>query len=186
VDDALGVRRRHAAGQLLDQPGGVARRQRLVAQPEAEAAAADVLQRHVRQDLMLAEIKHLDDVGVAQGRHRLGLDQEAPALLAIGVRARQHHLERHQALQAQVPGLVDDAHAVAAQFVANLVAGHRRPTRWRRRLRYGWYGTKRRQSVRRARHRDGRRNLVVQPVAIEIGKALAVFGRLRLIPRRLW
>ena len=37
----------------------------------------------------------------------------------------QDHLQGHQAIQAHLAGLVDDAHAAAAQLAQDLVAGHR-------------------------------------------------------------
>jgi hypothetical protein len=39
------------------------------------------------------------------------------------VGAGQDHLERHGALEADLPGLVDDAHASSTQLFEDLVAG---------------------------------------------------------------
>ena len=71
----------------------------------------------------------LHDVRMLQPRHRLGLDAEARQLPRPGMAAGQHHLERHGALQGQMPGLVDDAHAAAAEHALDLVAGHRNHSR---------------------------------------------------------
>ena len=45
------------------------------------------------------------------------------ALVAAGVAAAQDHLEGDEAVEAELAGLVDDAHAAAAQLAQHLVAG---------------------------------------------------------------
>ena len=65
----------------------------------------------------------LDDVRVLQPGDRLGLGQEADGGLGPGVVAGQDHLEGDDAVEPELPGLVDDAHAAAAQLPEDLVAG---------------------------------------------------------------
>src|SRR5262249_35153726 len=57
----------------------------------------------------------------------LGLGLEAGPLVRAGMRPGQDHLQRDHAVQGQVPRLVDDAHAAAAQLAEHLVAGHAGP-----------------------------------------------------------
>jgi hypothetical protein len=73
----------------------------------------------------------LHDVGVLQASDGLRLDAEAGQVCLAGVCPRQDHLEGHDAVQLDLPGLVDDAHAAAAQLTQNLVARRRCP---------GWEG----------------------------------------------
>src|SRR5262249_2720727 len=77
------------------------------------------------QPAVRAVVVHLHDAGVLHLRDRLRLRQEARAIVRGGVPARQDHLQRARAAQAQLPGLVDDAHAAAAQNAPDLVAGDR-------------------------------------------------------------
>jgi hypothetical protein len=75
---------------------------------------------------LLADRVDLHDVRVLQGRDGSCLGLETRPLLRSGVRPGQDHLQRHQAVQAQVAGLVDDAHRAAAQLAQHLVAVNRR------------------------------------------------------------
>src|SRR5438477_374209 len=63
---------------------------------------------------------------VAQAGDGFGLDLEAEAVLRRGVGAGQEHLEGDDAVELQVAGLVDDAHAAAPQLAEDLVARHGR------------------------------------------------------------
>ena len=59
----------------------------------------------------------------------LGLDAEARALVRAGVAAGEDHLEGDEAVELRLPGLVDDAHAAAAQLALNLETGDFGPAR---------------------------------------------------------
>ena len=74
------------SGELLDQPGRLARRLRDAGEELLEAAALDQLQRQIRQPLVLAHIVDADDSRVRQPGHRRRLDAETPQLLAPGMR----------------------------------------------------------------------------------------------------
>ena len=125
MDDAAQVSGVHGPRQRLDQLGGLARRLRLATQHPVQPAAIDVLQRQVGAVVVLADLVDLDDVGVLEAGDGLGLDVEAGQLGRAGVDARQHHLQGDHALEAEVPGLVDDAHAAAPQLPQDLVTRHR-------------------------------------------------------------
>ncbi len=74
---------------------------------------------------MLAHIVDLDDVRVLQARDRLGFHAKADQVLGIRRGAGQDHLDRDLAIELLVHGLVDHAHAAAAQDALHLVAGNR-------------------------------------------------------------
>ena len=68
-------------------------------------------------------MEDLDDVGVLEPGDRLGLGEEAGGGLGRGVGAGQDHLQGAGAVEPDLAGLVDDAHAAAAQLAQDLVAG---------------------------------------------------------------
>ncbi len=114
----------HGAGELLDQPGRVAGRLRCAGEELLEAATLDQLQRQIRQPLMLADIVNADDSRVRQPSHRGRLDAEPPQRVAAGMGPGQDHLQGDHPSQPQMPGLVDDPHAAAADLAQHLVARH--------------------------------------------------------------
>ena len=92
---------------------------------EPDATARDVLEAEERQAVVLAHLKDLDNVGVLKPGNGLRLAPEPRQLVGPGRVAGADHLERDGALQGQVPGLVDDAHASAAEHFLDLVARNR-------------------------------------------------------------
>ena len=123
MDDPQPVRLVDGAGQRLDQPGRVAGRPGGAVEAVGQAAPGDVLQREVRAAVVVAEGVDLDDVRVVQPGDGLGLGQEADGRLGPGVVAGQDHLQGDEAVEPDLAGLVDDAHAAAAQLAEDLVAG---------------------------------------------------------------
>ena len=91
-------------------------------EPAVEAAAVEVLQLEEGQAVGLADVVDLHDVGVLQPRDGLGLGQESDDRLGVGMGTGQDHLEGARAVEADLPGPVDDAHAAAAQLAQDLVA----------------------------------------------------------------
>ena len=81
---------------------------------------------------MLADLVDLHDVGVLQSGDRLRLDAEPLPLRGAGISAAQDHFQGDDAVEADLPGLVNDAHAAAVQLLQDLVAGHGQAHRWRR------------------------------------------------------
>src|SRR6266478_4926608 len=65
---------------------------------------------------MLPDLMNLHDVRVLQLGDRLGLSLEASQVPGAGVGAGQDHLEGDEALEAALPGLVDNAHSAAPQL----------------------------------------------------------------------
>ena len=124
VDDAAPVGVVHGPGQRLDQLGaasapasGVPSSRSARLPPSTNSSAK------YGRPVVLADLVDLDDVGVLQAGDGLGLGPEAAGGLGPGVLAGQDHLEGDEAVEPDLPGLVDDAHAAAAQLAEDLVAG---------------------------------------------------------------
>jgi hypothetical protein len=122
VDDPARVSRLGGPGQRGHQRGGLSGRLGRARQLPGQAASLEKLHGEVRPALVVAHIVDPHDVLVPQAGDHLGLALEARPLVRAGVGAGQEHLERDGAVQAQVPGLVDDAHAAAAEHCFDLVA----------------------------------------------------------------
>jgi hypothetical protein len=127
VGVAHGRRRRRRAREALrrfevrlgGRRGGRGRRAALLADDVVERAAFDELHRDERPAFDLAEVEHLHDAGVHEARGRRRLAAEAlGVLLAFG--GVQDDLERDAAAHAHVAGLVNDAHASAADLADDL------------------------------------------------------------------
>ncbi len=128
VDDAGFVRggkaRRHLLGEdecaIDGQPA-------IGPQDRGEVRSLHVRHRDVSDAADLSEIVNADDVFVSDlsGEHELAL--EAPLEIAgrFGVleRLRTDHLDGDGPLERLVPGLVDRAHATAAQEPNDVIAG---------------------------------------------------------------
>ena len=78
-------------------------------------------------DLAMVADKHPP---VLQPRDRFGLGAEAGQHVVVGMRPGQQHLEGDRAVEAQVPGPVDDAHAAMAEQRLHPVAGNLRQVGW--------------------------------------------------------
>ena len=91
-------------------------------QPLVQRHALEELHRQEGDAVVLIDLEDGDDVVVVDGGHGLGLAQEALAGAGVGGQAGQHRLEGDEAFQLEVFGLVDDAHAAAAQFLEDAIA----------------------------------------------------------------
>ncbi len=111
----------HGPRQRLHQPGRLLGRQRRTVEFLGQTAAVHELQRKVGMAVVFADLEDLHDVRVLQAGDRFGLGAEAGYLPFAGVFAGQDHLQGHQTVELALPGLVDDAHAAAAQFVQQFV-----------------------------------------------------------------
>jgi hypothetical protein len=126
VDDAGFMRGLDGAGQGLHQAGGLRRRQYGPGQLPPQAAPLHPFQGKEGLAAGLAHLVDGDNVDMAQAGDGLGLGLEAGHFHPVGVHAGADHLEGDEALEADLPGLVDDAHAAAAQPTEDLVARHER------------------------------------------------------------
>ena len=76
---------------------------------------------------MVAVFVDLDDSRVLDLGDGAGLDVESCDLVGRGVGTGKDHLQGDQAIQPDMPGFVDDAHAAAADLGDDLVARDGRP-----------------------------------------------------------
>ena len=86
-----------------------------------EVAALDELHAEVALAVVLADLVDRHDPGVVEQGDGLGLVLEPPQLGVVGQDAGLDHLERDGPVEADLPGLVDDAHAAAAELLLKLV-----------------------------------------------------------------
>ena len=86
-----------------------------------ERFAVDVLHRVVVDAVLLADGEHGHDVRVMELGGRLGFVAEAGDLPLVEHRGEGQHLERDAAIERLLVGLVDDAHAAAADLADDLV-----------------------------------------------------------------
>ena len=85
-----------------------------------ERLARDVLHAQVRLPVDRADLVDGDDVRVLEPGGGLGLGAE-PGAVGVGRQVRlADHLQRDDPVEALLPGLVDDAHAAAAEFLEQL------------------------------------------------------------------
>ncbi len=96
--------------------------------------------REVELAIVLADLVDGDDVRVVEPGDGLGLVAEPADLVVGGQRGGPDHLQGDGAVQADLSGLVDDAHAAAAELGLDLVVAEiahpcagRQARRWLRR-----------------------------------------------------
>ena len=131
------VRRLHVAVDHLARVRGVERardlledRERLVRVVRAalldqllEVGALHVAHRDVDEALVVAGVVDRDDVRVVDRGDRLRLADEALAEVGAAAELGRERLQRRLALEQQVLGLVDEAHAAAPEQAGDAVAG---------------------------------------------------------------
>jgi hypothetical protein len=127
VDEAGEVCVMGGAGKCFDEDGPRAWRQRCAAQLAVEAAAVDVLHREERGAFVKARLVDLHDVRVPQPAERFCLVNESALSLFPDVVGVQDHLEGDDAIEAQLPRPVHDAHAAAPQLALEDVPGNEAP-----------------------------------------------------------
>jgi len=93
--------------------------------PSADRRAVHELECDVLDSRPLSNVIYLNDVGVVQPGHSLGLHPKAGLLDRPGIGSADDHLEGNETVETPLPGLVDYTHATASQFLKNLVTGYR-------------------------------------------------------------
>ena len=91
--------------------------------------AADVLHAEEAGAVGLADVVNLDDVRVRELGGGVGLAGEPGDEHRVGRPPLAHHLEGDVAVERELPGEVDRAHAAAAEFAFDRVAAHVDPNR---------------------------------------------------------
>jgi hypothetical protein len=102
------------------QPGGPDRL-RVAADGIGQAAAVDEVHAEVVLAVVLADLVDGDEVRVLEVAGRLGLEAEPLHLLGGRQLARPDHLQGDGAVQANLPGAPDDAHAALGDLLQQLV-----------------------------------------------------------------
>jgi hypothetical protein len=97
--------------QGLDEPGRRTRRLGRAVEVLGQAAAGHELEGKVWPARGLADVVDLHNVGMLQARDHPGLGAKAGQLLWAEVSPVPDHLQGHGALEGDLAGLVDDAHA---------------------------------------------------------------------------
>jgi hypothetical protein len=108
-------------GQGAHVVGGAHGRERALADQGRQALPFDEIHREKALALVLADFVDGDDVWVLQSRRRFGFGAEARHVVLAGQLPRQDHLERDDAVEPHLPGLVDHTHAAAGDLVQPLV-----------------------------------------------------------------
>ena len=116
-------------GQRRDQRRGRTPGLGNAAQRVIETAPLEQLERDERQAPDLVDVVNLDDVRMAHLRHGLRLDAEPRPIFGPGQAARPDHLQRDQAAQSPLAGLVDDPHAAVSQLRQDVVSVDLRESR---------------------------------------------------------
>ena len=121
VQDAPHVGVLHGLGRLDQEGHGGPRIVRERGEPLAEVGPLDQLHAEVALAVVVADLVNRDDAGMIQQCHSLGLVLEPTQLPLVGQHACLDHLERDGPVEAELPGLVDHAHAAPAKLFLNLV-----------------------------------------------------------------
>ncbi len=124
VNDALLMRVVDGAGQGLGQLGGGPSGLRHAVDVVRQGAAFHKFHGEKGAVLVAAHLENLHDIRMTHLGNGLGFIQEAHELLGPGIFAGQYHLQGDEAVERQLPRLVDDAHAAPAQLLEDLIAGY--------------------------------------------------------------
>jgi len=118
------MREREPLGHLAADLDRLDRRDRALLDALAQVGALEKLHRQVRHAVDFAEVVGGDDVRMGQLARRLGLEEEALVVLgaALGVLFQRDGLQRDDAVEVRVLGLVHHAHRAAPQLTDYLVA----------------------------------------------------------------
>jgi len=84
--------------------------------------AVHVFHGEVVEAVAFAGLEALDDVAVVQAADGLRLPDEPPDVFLVPGEPRRKDLDRHEAVHAELAGLIDDAHAAAADLAEEFVA----------------------------------------------------------------
>ena len=112
VDQAGGVGRRDAEGDVLQHAQDLGPAARALAGPRGQRLSGDELHRDPHTRAVGANVVDRDDVRVRQAGERLGLAEQPR--VAVAALAREDELEGDLAVELRVVSGVDDTHAAGA------------------------------------------------------------------------
>ncbi len=130
MNDSGRVRVGDGFGHLQGHPRRVVRRQRPAAQAIRERPAVHEFHREVRQPADAPALEDLHDPLVLEVGGGLSLREEPKEFVGFRECPREHHLERHGAVEGVLLRLVHDAHPAAAEFAGNLIPRDFRQRGW--------------------------------------------------------
>ncbi len=116
VEDARVVGLGQPLGDLEGDLDGAQEVELAVGDEPADGPAVDVLHGDEEVPVDLVDVVDLGDGRMGDGRGRAGLEKQPAPPLGVGHQAGGDHLEGDQAVEAGVPGPVDDAHAALAEL----------------------------------------------------------------------
>ena len=122
MDDSARVRVGERGGDRRAEPSRLVPAERAAAGHRVEAVALDELENEDGLPAVLEDVVEPDDVRVLEPGECRRLALEARAELLVVRDPGMQHLERDIALEALVVGAPDDAHATAAELVAQAIA----------------------------------------------------------------
>jgi hypothetical protein len=109
------VRRRETGGHLGGDIDGLRRGKRTSLDRAAQRLSTDQLGSYPVSAVIAADVVNGDDVGVIERAGRAGFALETGDAVRVARHGGGQHLDRHVALEADVPGAPDFAHAAAAE-----------------------------------------------------------------------
>jgi hypothetical protein len=122
MDDARVVGGGHRLEHVEQDRSDLVLGERALGQLIGESPPRKPLHNDVRDPAVLAGVVHRDRLGVDQHGGGPGLVLETPADVALGGQVGAENFDRHRALEAAIPPVVDVAHPAPAQEVPDLVA----------------------------------------------------------------
>ena len=123
MDEVVRVRRVERARHLLEDRDGPVELELPLGDQLLEVAAADVAHGDVDDAVLLARVVDRDDARVVERCDHLRLLDEALAEVAVAAEVVGERLDRRLAAEDRVLGVVDEAHAAAAEQSEHAVAG---------------------------------------------------------------
>src|SRR5262245_13609831 len=114
MDDSFLMASMDCPSDGLYQFGRLPRRLRRSVEVTIQTATVNELQREEWAAIVFAHLEDLNDVGVLELSNRLCFGFEPRQHIWVRVTACQHHLQRHDAIETNLPRLVNDPHSTAA------------------------------------------------------------------------
>ena len=121
VDDGLGVGGGEAVRDARADLHGLPPRQRSALEQLSQARSLEELRHGVGDDALGTEVEDLEDVGVGEGGHGLGLSLEACQAVRIAGNRIGQHLYRHVAVQPLITGAENLTHASRPEVGEDLI-----------------------------------------------------------------
>jgi len=123
MEDAALVGELDGLGDALYITGGAARREWAVGDDFTQVLAFDVIHHQVMLVQVNADFVNGNDARVLEAAGGSRFDTKTLDRLRAGQRTEQEKLHRDDAVQADLPGSIDNAHSAATDFLHKFVVG---------------------------------------------------------------